>query len=128
MEKQATKKRTRRVLLIALSVLCAFFLYLLAVRLFGFGIPCIIYEVTGIRCAACGLTRALVAFSRGGFAEGLALNPLAPLYLLYGIWLAASLILRYIRGSLDDRFLPRPLWLHLALLTLALAFMVWRNL
>ena len=65
----------------------------------GIQLPrCVFKTLTGLPCPTCGVTRTVIALSRGDFAHGLFMNPLAALAcgagLLYLAYAAAVLALR----------------------------------
>lgn len=51
--------------------------------------------LTGFPCAGCGMTRAVFYILTGRFGRGMQLNPAAPLWILFLIWLFIN---RYLRG------------------------------
>lgn len=102
-------------------------LYLFVTRHFGIGIPCMFNRITGLQCPGCGLTRAIVALSRLDIRSAIALNPLVFLYLAYFLWYGISLAVGYVKGK-EDPFYVRPIWLHIAVLSVILVFTVIRNL
>lgn len=49
----------------------------------GFGFKCIFYEITGLKCAGCGITHALGSLLKLEFKEALLYNPLFPVFIFY---------------------------------------------
>ena len=127
MKENSPKTRLIRVLL---AGGCAALLLLVYVWIFartGAGIPCALYEWTGIQCAACGLTRAAAALLRSDVAAAFAANPLWPLFAAYFLWVGISDAAVYIR--LDDlQLLPGRPWMHVLILLLVVTFGILRNL
>ncbi|MEO6123770.1 MAG: DUF2752 domain-containing protein [Ilumatobacteraceae bacterium] len=89
---------------------------------------CPLYQMTGLWCPGCGLTRATHAVLRGHIGAAFGFNPFFPLFLggIVAAWLA------WIRRSLGrppviavSRW---PLWLPIAAGVLLIAFGVVRNL
>ena len=64
--------------------------------------PCLFYQVTGVYCPGCGMTRAILAFCHGQFEEAFHCNMLLylllPFFLIYGL----CFIYRYVK---EGRFL-----------------------
>lgn len=65
----------------------------------GIELPrCVFKTLTGLPCPSCGVTRAVIALSRGQLGQGLFMNPLAAIAcgaaLLYFVYAAAVLALR----------------------------------
>ena len=61
--------------------------YLLFVLLSGFRIPCVFYELTGLKCPGCGITRMIVSIARFNFTDAFRYNPFlfitGPFILIY---------------------------------------------
>ena len=95
-------------------------------RLLGFGLPCPLYELTGLSCPGCGLTRAAVALSRGELRTALSYNAMLVPYGGYVGWLAVTASVRYIRGEKEPFFFG-PQWVHIGFLALTVLFAVLRN-
>ncbi len=99
--------------------------YLAIVSHTGRGLPCLLYRLTGHPCGSCGLTRALAAVLRLELRTAFGFHPLWPLYVAWGLWVALSNTVAYIRrGELP--LLPAPLWIHLAAVAVVTAFGIWR--
>ena len=80
----------RKVLLPLAAIMMGGIIYVLAVKEFGFGIPCVFRLITGYLCPGCGMTHALVCVLSGEFKAALSCNalsitvlPAVCLYLLY---------------------------------------------
>ena len=122
-----TQQRIRRVVWIVLAVAAAGVVYYLLYRFLGFGIPCTFYQLTGLSCPGCGLTRAITALLSGDVASALSYNPMLPLYALYSAWFVGCVIVRYVKGE-RDVMLVGPTWLHIVMLVVLVTFGVVRNL
>lgn len=61
--------------------------YLFFVLLSGLRIPCVFFELTGLKCPGCGVTRMLVSVAWLDFADAFGYNPFlfttGPLILIY---------------------------------------------
>lgn len=120
------KKRVLRIGLVLLALATAAWLYGKAVSFLGFGFPCVFYELTGLQCPGCGLTRAVLALARGEFASATQYNPMIWLYLAYGTWYGLWGSIRYIRG-IRNPYEFGPAWIHWGMLGAVLVFAVVRN-
>lgn len=82
------------------AILAFGLIYLVWVLLTDLRIPCIFYELTGLKCAGCGVTRMIVSVARLDFASAFRYNPFlfttGPLILLY---MACSEIKYVISGN-----------------------------
>ena len=92
----------------------------------GDGIPCPIYQATGLRCAGCGLTRALAAVLRLDLVASFSYNPVWPLYVGYFAWIGVAGGLAYVRRG-EEFHLPGKTWIHIGILLAVTAFGVLRN-
>ncbi|MBE6585218.1 MAG: DUF2752 domain-containing protein [Ruminococcaceae bacterium] len=99
--------------------------YALFVCYTGFGLPCAFHLLTGLDCAACGLSRAMASLLQGDFTAALGYNTIWPLYLAYLLWLSLALSIPYIRHGRCR--IPRPLCLHFLMAAVVLVYGVWRN-
>lgn len=121
------KIRLRRLLITLTVLLVLGFLLVLVYRVWGVGIPCAIYQVTGLYCPGCGTMRALNALLQLDFAMALrynlltvVLSPVLMILLVLEAWY-------YLRGNQKQR----PRWekpLVIVLIVLFLLFAMLRNL
>ena len=88
----------------------AFLLYNIVVRTI-FHAYCPFLIVTGFPCAGCGMTRAVFYILTGRIGRGMALNPAAPLWIVF---LLLFFVERYVRGRM-------PGYIKLALVFVVLA-------
>ena len=99
--------------------------YLIFILLTDLRIPCILYELTGIKCPGCGITRMLVSIARLDFVSAFKYNPFlfitGPFILLY---LAIFEIKYILSGSTGMGKWRLFIWVELIL---AIAYGVLRN-
>ena len=99
--------------------------YLVVVLYLGWGIPCPIYTLTGLKCPACGISRMLVALVRLDLCEAFRQNAVLlctlPLLLFCLIYPDVRFVLRGRRGMGRLWVLP---WVEIGLLLL---FGIFRN-
>lgn len=67
------QKKLLKETLVCGGILAAYYFF---VRLTGLSIPCVFYEVTGLKCPGCGLTAMCVHLAHFRFGEALRANPL----------------------------------------------------
>lgn len=121
------KKRLYTVLAITGGCILLLVGYALLVKLKGFGLPCAIHLLTGMDCAACGLSRAAAALLSFDFRSAFSYNAIWLLYLGYALFAGISLAAGYIKDGNPFRW-PRPLWVNFVALGAVLAYGVLRNL
>ena len=119
------KKRLRRTVLKYLAVFGIALAYLVFVLCTGVGIPCLFYEITGFKCAGCGVSRMLISLIkldiRSAFEYNSFLFVTGPFIIAY----LACCEIRYV--IYGDRRMGRweiLMWVELAL---ALVFGILRN-
>jgi hypothetical protein len=127
---EQTKSRSERVL--ALTALGGVAAGALVVAWFnpvtaGFFPQCPLFQMTGLACPGCGLTRAFHALFHGDVLTALDYNALVPFYALFFVYLAASLLSVAARGR-GFSFKPFAPKIVYGFLVVSLVFAVLRNL
>ena len=95
-------------------------------RVFGFGIPCLIHQSTGLYCPGCGMMRAIDAMLRLDFYAAVRYNLLSVILLPVIAVLLAFEARRYLYGK-EKRRGKWELILSVALIAIALAYCILRN-
>ena len=99
--------------------------YLIFVLLTEIRIPCIFYEITGLKCPGCGITRMIVSVARLDLASAFKYNPFlfitGPFILLYLAFLEIKYVLS---GSTAMDKWTALVWIELIL---AIVYCVMRN-
>ena len=126
MAADTTQKRILRVCAVGGLLAAALGSYALLYNVTGHGIPCLLYRLTGLQCAGCGLTRALAAVSRLAFREAFTYHALWPVYALYFSWILLSNALAYIRRG-ELQLLPGRWWVHIPVAALLVGYGFLRN-
>ena len=85
------KERLRKTVIKYLIILGIALAYLTFVLCTGLRIPCVLYELTGIKCPGCGITRMFVSLARLDFAAAFSYNQL--------IFITGPFILAYLLCS-----------------------------
>ena len=124
---ESGRKRCRKVALIWGSLLSAGLIFAYGAVHWGWWLPCIFNQATGLKCPGCGVSRMCLALLRFDFAAAFSWNPAVFLCLPFLAYLLISLSLRYIRlGGLHlSKWQQRGCWIMVAFL---LAFGIFRNL
>lgn len=95
-------------------------------RVFGFGIPCVFYQITGLYCPGCGTMRAVNALLQLDFAAALRYNALTVALLPLLAALLAVEAVHYLKGKRTRPGWEK--WLCTALIVICILFAVLRNL
>lgn len=95
----SSKHRLRRVLAICGGVLLVGGLYGLICNWLGFGIPCLLYRLTGLKCPGCGVSRMCLSLLRLDFAGAWQYNPAILALLPLGLGLALHVVVRYVKSG-----------------------------
>ena len=87
--------------------------------------PCALHALTGLYCPGCGGTRAVLAFLRGDLLRSLFYHPIVPYTaVVCGWFMASQTIERVSRGRIRIGMHVRELYLWLALLIIAINFLL----
>lgn len=87
--------------------------------------PCIFYKLTGIKCAGCGLTRAVHSLLNLEFNKAFVLNPLVYVYIIYLIYMGVRYI--FLKRKLEKVTLDNYKYSLYVLLIMTISFMIIRN-
>ena len=121
------KKRLLRVALIGGGLLALLAGYGVFYNITGFGIPCMLHEITGLECPGCGLTRAIAAVVRLDFAAAFGFNALWPLYAAYFLWGGIGMAMAYVKRG-EVGYLPGKTRMHAVILSVVVLYGILRNL
>ena len=108
------------------AVLGAGIAYLLFTELTGWGIPCVLFQTTGIYCPGCGISRMLMALIRLDFVSAFHYNPAVLLTSPILLFFLIRSDIGYIRTGKSSVNKYNFVWI--AELVILLAFGVVRNL
>ena len=114
----------KKILKIYASILAIGIPYYIFVSLTNLGIPCPIYELTGLLCGGCGASRMFMAMLKFEFAEAFGYN--MALFPLFFIWNAIALFLFIGKPAFfrNKKFLSFLFYISVAALFI---FMILRN-
>ena len=120
------KQRIKRLSVKAVILLLTGLFYLIVIKVFGRGLPCLFNKLTGLYCPGCGITRIIFSSVRLDFVAAFNANPVLFCFLPF---LAAVLIYRAVR-YIRCGTVPFTLWQKLIVyigIVLLLLFCVYRN-
>lgn len=120
------KKRLWQLVKPLLEILLAGVIYVIVIKIIGFGIPCPIKLVTGKYCPGCGITRMFLAMLRLDFEAAYYANRL--LFFLFPVIMVYGLIkgIQYIRTGNETRSTIEQIGIFLVCIV-TIAFWVMRN-
>ena len=87
--------------------------------------PCLFYKLTGIKCAGCGITRAMHNLLNFEFEKALLLNPLIYVYIFYFIYVVAKYII--LKQKLKKVTIDNYTYSLYVILIVTILFMILRN-
>ena len=120
------KKRLWQLVKPLLEILLAGVIYVIVIKIIGFGIPCPIKLVTGKYCPGCGITRMFLTMLRLDFEAAYYANRL--LFFLFPVIMVYGLIkgIQYIRTGNETRSTIEQIGIFLVCIV-TIAFWVMRN-
>ena len=92
-------KRLRKIIISTAVVLTVGFLYYLFIRISGRAVGCIIYEITGLYCPGCGVTRAVLSLLELDFQRAIHNNAFIVAYMLPTLVFACIRGWKYVKGK-----------------------------
>lgn len=107
----------KKILIIYSSLITAGVLYYILITFVGLEFPCLIYEVTGFKCAGCGITRMFLSLLNFRFAEAFLHNQV--MFVLFFIWNIIAMLAFIGRPSFvrKSKFLYTMIYISVAFLT-----------
>ena len=79
------KKRLIKIILLNTLIVIISLIYYYLNKYFNIGIPCLFYQITGLKCPGCGITRLIFSLIKLDFNQAFFYNP-------YNLSLYASLL------------------------------------
>ena len=119
------RKRAIKLLCVLTSVVLVGLVYSIIAKS-GYGIPCLWYTFTGLRCPGCGISRSLVAMLNLDFIAFLHYNLAMPLILFYMLWVMCIATIHYLRHGIWQYRTPCQ-WMDVTMLILFLLWGILRN-
>lgn len=120
------KYRVKKIIEIYLCAVLAGIAAVNIISAVGFGIPCLFYLVTGLKCPGCGNTTAVLALFHMDFKSAFEANMLFPLEFAYMLWVIIYSTVKYIRKGEGDLF-PDYKAVNIPVLAVVVIWSVVRN-
>ena len=121
------KKRCMKVLLILGGLVSAGLLFAYGAMHWGWWLPCVFNQITGLKCPGCGVSRMCLALLQLDFSRAFSWNPAVMICLPMLVYFVGYLSYRYVRfGDLQlKKWQQYICWIMIAIL---LIFGILRNL
>ena len=115
------KKRLMKVIIRDVLLLLILIGYYFFNKYTGIYVPCIIHEITGLKCPGCGITHLVFALFHLNIKEAFNSNPLVFIYMPFIIFYFTYLDYLYIYEKKDKilKRIPNWVWIILIIITLA---------
>lgn len=120
------RERIKKTAAVFICIILAGMAAAFVIKLTGKGIPCIFYKTTGLKCAGCGNTTAVLALLELDFKGALEANLCMPLEFGYLLTVAVLTAVKYIRTGESSLELP-PMWLNIIMMIIMTAWVIVRN-
>lgn len=104
-------------------------IYVLVCKNFRIALPCWFYELTGLYCPGCGVTRMLLAMLEGQFYQAFRYNPLVFMLIPGMLLLLGAMLYKKSQGQpMRDTLHKIPEWIWIALVVVLVIYGILRNL
>ena len=120
------KERLTTLIKKMLLVLCIGVASYFFVTLTGWKIPCVFYELTGMYCPGCGITRMFIALIQLNFKAAAGYNLLVFLLLPFGCVLGLCKMIEYIKTGKTKRRLVETIF-YIVAFVCCVVFFILRN-
>ncbi|MBE6550809.1 MAG: DUF2752 domain-containing protein [Ruminococcaceae bacterium] len=115
-----------RILVVALILILSI-AYVILYAISGIGMPCFLYETTGLFCPGCGLTRMVFALLRLDLYEAFRMNPLMLILLPFFTVFMTYAVYCYIADKPNNMAKKIPKWVYAVIILSVLLFGILRN-
>jgi len=119
-------RRASVVVIWALLIVGATYLFIFEPGKTGFFPPCMFRLITGLTCPGCGSTRALHQILHGHFVAAFELNPLFLVSIPFLLYALLRYSVTVMRGGIPNRNSLPPPYIY-ALFVIILSFWIFRN-
>jgi Protein of unknown function (DUF2752) len=127
MEKSSTTERVLAASGLIVGIVGAFVIRQFDPVNAGFFPQCPLFQLTGLHCPGCGLTRGFHALFHGDFLAAIDYNLLLPFFFIFGSYIFISLFLTTFRGR-GLKFVILSPWILWSFFVIGITFAVLRNL
>jgi Protein of unknown function (DUF2752) len=127
MEKSSTTERVLAASGLIVGIVGAFVIRQFDPVNAGFFPQCPLFQLTGLHCPGCGLTRGFHALFHGDFLAAIDYNLLLPFFFIFGSYIFISLFLTTFRGRGLKFGILSP-WILWSFFVIGITFAVLRNL
>ena len=122
------KKRIFKTIFFLIIGIVLLYGYSILYKKTGWGVPCMIHELTGYNCPGCGLTRMIFALLHFHFKEAFGYNQFMFIFLPFLLFYFGYQIYCYIVDKKDKIFTKIPNIVYIVLVIIILAWGIIRNL
>lgn len=120
------KQRIQKVVKFLAAAIAIGYTYAAFVRLTGLAVPCTLYQITGLKCPSCGVTRMSLSLMRLDFQSAYHSNQMLFVLLPVLLYLFGSYTLGYIRTGTWSMTKGRTVLIYICI-GLLILFAVYRN-
>ncbi len=121
------KNRLKKLIFTLAVILIAGFSYYIFIRVTGWALPCVIYEITGKACPGCGTTRMFLALARLDFLKAAKSNLFLLIMLIPTMIFITRRAILYVKDGKAKYLLPEKLFIAFIVIA-GIVFAILRNL
>ena len=121
------KKRLIKIIFLNAFIIIISFIYYFLNKYFNIGIPCLFYQITGLKCPGCGITRLMFSLIKLDFKQAFFYNhlvfillPFIGFYIIYQEYL-------YITKREDKIIKKIPRYTYYILIIILIIYAILRN-
>ena len=121
------KKRLIKIVLLNTLIVIISLIYYFLNKYFNIGIPCLFYQITGLKCPGCGITRLIFSLIKLDFRQAFFYNPLVFILLPFiGFYIIYQEYL-YITKKEDKIIKKIPSYIYYLLIIILIIYAILRN-
>lgn len=121
------KKRLIKIIFLDSFIVIISLMYYFLNKYFNIGIPCLFYQITGLKCPGCGITRLIFSLIKLNFKQAFFYNPLVFILLPFIVFYIIYQEYLYITKKEDQIIKKIPSYIYYVLIIILIIYAIFRN-